>query len=299
MHGERPFHEELRAAIAASGLSLDRIHERLRLRGVPVSAATLSSWQSGRHQPERRRSLSALAVLEDVLSLPPASLSARLAPPRPRGRWLPPGDGLPALDRAWPLGGARGAVDVRWDSSLTRLSCHNRAEVDGQRRLRSLSSRRLLRAEADGADRWIALYRLDSPGPLPRIRLAEPLRLGTVVELPEEGLVVAEMLFERPLARGETVIVDYTVEHREPRPVTRHVETAIHVPMREHLLEVRFDPEALPYACYSYRTTGLEGDSRGARFRREQRLRVDAAGVVHAVALGAGECRFGIRWVWG
>ncbi|WP_262414467.1 hypothetical protein [Streptomyces sp. ST1015] len=81
MHGERPFHEELRAAIAASGLSLDRIHERLRLRGVPVSAATLSSWQSGRHQPERRRSLSALAVLEDVLSLPPASLSARLAPP--------------------------------------------------------------------------------------------------------------------------------------------------------------------------------------------------------------------------
>lgn len=189
-------------------------------------------------------------------------------------------------------------LDTRWDDSLTRLSCHNRLDVDADRRVRSMTSRRLLRAEADGADRWIALYRLDAPGPLPRFRPAAPARLGTVVELPEEGLVAAELLFDSPLARGGTVIVDYTVEHRDPHPYSQRVETTIHVPMREHLLEVRFAKSCLPRACYSFRANGLDAFPDAVR-PREQRLRMDASGAVHAVALGAGPGRVGIRWVWG
>ena len=299
-----PFHEALRAAIAASGLSLDRIQDRLLRRGTPVAPATLSSWQSGRYQPERQRSLAALAVLEDVLRLPPGALTGLLGPPRPRGRWLPPDGDHPDLARAWSdhhdLTAALAALDTRWDDSLTRLSCHNRVDVDADRRVRSMTSRRVLRAEADGADRWIAMYRLDTPGPgpLPRFRLAAPARLGTVVEIPEEGLVAAELLFDSPLARGETVIVDYTVEHRDPRPYSQRAETTTHVPMREHLLEVCFAKECLPRTCYSFRTNGLDHQPRAGR-PREQRLRVDASGSVHAVALGAGPCRVGIRWVWG
>ncbi|MFJ9630313.1 hypothetical protein ACIQPR_28010 [Streptomyces sp. NPDC091280] len=299
--GSMPFHEALRAAIAASGLSLDRIQDRLLRRGTPVASATLSSWQSGRYQPERQRSLAALTVLEDVLRLPPGGLTGLLGPPRPRGRWLPPVADHPDLARVWSdhhdLTGTLAALDTRWDDSLTRLSCHNRVDVAADRSVRSLTSRRLLRAEADGADRWIALYRLDAPGPLPRFRPAAPARLGTVVELPAEGLVAAELLFDRPLARAETVIVDYTVEHRDPLPYSLRAETAIHVPMREHLLEVRFAKGALPRACYSFRTNGL-GPRAGAARPREQRLRMDASGSVHAVALGVGPCRVGIRWVW-
>src|SRR5436305_13025652 len=41
------FAEALRAAIQASGLSLNRIEHRLRERGQAVSSATLSYWQSG------------------------------------------------------------------------------------------------------------------------------------------------------------------------------------------------------------------------------------------------------------
>ncbi|GGN18649.1 hypothetical protein GCM10011578_048040 [Streptomyces fuscichromogenes] len=293
---EGPFPEALRAAIAASGLSLDRIHHRLRRRGTPVATATLSSWQSGRYRPERKQSLAALAALEDVLRLPPAALSGLLGPPRPRGRWLPPPPGHPGLAETWSerrdISAALDTIDTRWDDSLTRLSCHNRLEVGPDRRPASLASRRLLRAEADGADRWIALYRLDSPGPPPRIRLAPPGRLGRVVEIPEDGLVAAELLFDHPLARGETVIVDYTLEHREPRPYSQRLETAIHVPMREHLLEVRFATEALPSACYSFRSTALDARPRA------HPLRLDTAGSVHAVALAAGPCRFGIRWEW-
>jgi hypothetical protein len=297
-----PFHEALRAAIAASGLSLDRIQDRLLRRGTPVASATLSSWQSGRYQPERQRSLAALTVLEDVLRLPPGALTGLLGPPRPRGRWLPPDTDHPGLAQAWSdhrdLTTAFAALDTRWDDSLTRLSCHNRVDVGADRRIRSMTSRRLLRAEADGADRWIALYRLDAPGPLPHFRLAAPARLGTLIELPAEGLVAAELLFDRRLARGETVIVDYTVEHRDPRPYSQRAETTIHVPMREHLLEVRFAKGSLPRTCYSFRTAGLASYSNAPR-PREQQLRLDASGTVHAVALGAGPCRLGIRWVWG
>ncbi|MGH1552819.1 hypothetical protein ACRAWF_14630 [Streptomyces sp. L7] len=167
--------------------------------------------------------------------------------------------------------------------------------MDADRSVRSMTSRRLLRAEADGADRWIALYRLDAPGPLPRFRPAAPARLGTVVELPAEGLVAAELLFDRPLMRGETVIVDYTVEHRDPRPYSLRAETTIHAARTPPGGPVR--QGALPRACYSFRTTGLDSQAGGAR-PREQRLRMDASGSVHTVALGVGPCRVGIRWVW-
>ena len=52
--GEREFADVLRAAIQARGLGLERIRERLLAHGVSVSMATLSYWQSGRSQPERR-----------------------------------------------------------------------------------------------------------------------------------------------------------------------------------------------------------------------------------------------------
>src|SRR5262245_19537372 len=76
----------LRAAIRASGLSLDRIQYRLRARGLTISVTALSYWQSGRRRPERPESLSALKHLEEVLGVESGSLTALLGPPRPRGR---------------------------------------------------------------------------------------------------------------------------------------------------------------------------------------------------------------------
>lgn len=290
-----PFPEALRAAIAARGLSLDRIQERLRRRGSTVSPATLSSWQSGRNRPERPSSLVALGALEDVLRLPQGALAALLGPPRPRGRWLPAASARPGLADVWPswpdVADALRLVDTRWDGSLTRLSCHTRLDLDATGRERVKWTRQLLRADCDGPDRWITVYRLGRPGRLPVVQPAGTHRTGRVIEVPESGLVVAELLFERPLARGETVIVEYTLEHRAP-PFSTHIESTLHVPVREYVLEVRFDPAALPLSCHSYRTAQL--DSRP----QERLLRPDSAGSAHAVALAAGPCRFGIRWSW-
>lgn len=80
------FSIELRAAIKASGLGLDRIQDRLRKRGIPISVTALSYWQSGKRQPERARSISAIHALEEILHRPAGSLVRLLQPPRPRGQ---------------------------------------------------------------------------------------------------------------------------------------------------------------------------------------------------------------------
>lgn len=182
-------------------------------------------------------------------------------------------------------------MDTRWDQSLTRLSTHCRLELDEHGRERAMHSRQLLRADVDGPDRWVTVFRRDEPGPPPLITTGTPHRIGQSVEEPT-GLLVAEVLFDRPLTRGESIIVEYTLEHRDPRPLSTVLQSTLHVPVREYVLEVRFDPSALPASCHSFRTAGP-----GAR-PQERLLKPDAAGSVLAVALAAGPCRLGIRWDW-
>ena len=299
-----PFHEALRTAVAASGLSLDRIQDRLVRRGAKISVATLSSWQSGRYRPERAASLEVLAALEEVLGVPGESLSALIGPPRPRGRRLPSASddrGLAATWSAIPyagvtdIGSALEQVDSRWDESLTRLSTHCRIELDARGREYRMHSRHLLRAECDGPDRWITGFQRDDPGPPPRLRVEPPHRLGKVIENARVGLMVAEVIFDRPLRRGDVVIIEYDHEHRTPRPYSTVMQSTLHVPVREYVMEVRFDPSAIPESCHSFRTADLDSQTRP----QERLLRPDALGSVLAVALSAGPCRLGIRWDWG
>jgi hypothetical protein len=293
-----PFDEALRAAVAVSGLSLDRIQDRLKRRGSRISVATLSSWQSGRYRPERPASLLVLAELEEVLGVPSKALSALIGPPRPRGRRLTAlTEGLDALNQT-PLADMASAlreVDMRWDEALTRLSTHCRLELDARGRERGMYSRLLLRAEVDGPDRWICGFQREDPGPPAKLRVEPPHRVGKVVENPHIGIVVAEILFDRPLKRGDIIILEYYHENRMPRPYDTIMETALHVPVREYLMEVRFDPTALPESCHSFRTAELGADAKP----QERLLKPDAIGSVLAVALSAGPCRLGIRWDWG
>jgi hypothetical protein len=82
---EGPFEVALAALIDRSGLTLDRVRDRLAERGVHVSRATLSYWRQGRSRPERAASLDAVTALEELFGLPNASLLKLLGPRRPRG----------------------------------------------------------------------------------------------------------------------------------------------------------------------------------------------------------------------
>lgn len=291
-----PFPAALRAAIAVRGLGLERLRDRLRGRGVTVSLATLSYWQSGRSRPERRDSLLALRHLEAVLEVPDGALASLLGPPRRRGRWTQGLGGLPTIGALWPdpapVENALGQVDTTWDERLTRLSQHDRVHIGPEGGELAYVSRQVLRAEADGPDRWVLMIHTDDHRhPAPTVRPLRNCSLGRVVESPDSGLTVAELLFHRPLRRGETVITEHEIAHAPPGPADGNYERKFRLPVREYVLEVCFDPARLPEYCEQYTR-----DERGIEDSKP--VTPDAGHAVHGVALNFGPGCYGFRWGW-
>lgn len=291
---ESEFAAVLRAAIRARGLGLERIRDRLRAQGVSVSLATLSYWQSGRSRPERRDSLTAVELLESVLELPAGTLIASLGPPRRRGRWLSTVPISPDVAAFWPspdaVEDAVSEVDIRWDERLTRISQHDRVFVGADGGERSYHSRQVLRAEADGPDRWVVIMHLDEHDrPLPTIKPLRHCHLGRTVLRPADGLLVAELLFDRPLRKGETVITEHELENSAPYPPADNYERKFRLPVREFVLEICFDPARLPVNCVRYSQLD-ESD--------EVAQQVEPSDSVHGVALNFGPGRYGFRWDW-
>ncbi len=287
-----PFDVALRAAIQARGLSLERLREHLHAHGVSITAATLSYWQSGRSRPERRESVLGLRCLERVLEVPPGSLTALLGPPRARGRWPRQVPASSELGRFWPhrevVDEAVRDVDTRWDERLSRISQHDVVLVGPDREERAIRSRQVLRAESDGPDRWVAILHLDEHDrPLPILRSLRGCRPGRTVHRPEDGLLVVELLFDRPLARGETVLTEHTLANRAPCPPATNYERKFRFPVREYVLEVRFSPSALPVRCEQY--SAEEGGA-------DRVVPVTPDDSVHGVALNFGPGRYGFRW---
>ncbi|OZM71584.1 transcriptional regulator [Amycolatopsis antarctica] len=291
-----PFAEALRVAIRERGLGLDRIRERLAKDGAAVSPATLSYWQSGRSRPERRSSLATLARLETLLGVPAGALAALLPPPRRRGRWASGPAGAVELCAHWPqadrVADAVSGVDTRWDERLTRLSQHDRVIVGAGRAERSFVSRQVLRAEADGPDRWVVIMHIDEHDrPVPVVRALHNCRLGRVVARPEDGLLVAELLFPRPLRAGDTVITEHELANIAPFPLATGYERKFRLPVREYVLEVVFDGVRPPAHCESYSRRDSESE-------KTVNVPVAENGSVHSVALGFGPGVYGFRWEW-
>jgi hypothetical protein len=288
------FASVLRAAIRERGLGLERIRDRLRAQGISVSLATLSYWQSGRSRPERRDSLAAVELLESVLELAPGTLCESLGPPRRRGRWLStvpvPLEVAAFWSRPAAVEEAVSEVNIKWDERLTRISQHDRVFVSADGGERSYHSRQVLRAEADGPDRWVVIMHLDEHNrPLPTIRPLRHCHLGRTVLRPANGLLVAELLFDRPLRKGETVITEHELVNSEPYPPADNYERKFRLPVREFVLEICFDPARLPASCVRYSQLD-EAD--------EIAQQVEASDSIHGVALNFGPGRYGFRWDW-
>ncbi|MBY8848551.1 hypothetical protein [Saccharothrix longispora] len=295
---EDPFATALRAAITARGLGLDRIQERLRHRGTTISVAALSYWQSGRRRPERRGSLVAVRHLEEVLDVPPGSLTALLGAPRARGRTKRPFHG-PSLEEMWPararLGPLLSRVDTDTDEALTRISLHVQVEVAADRGLRTVRTRQVLRANRDGVDRWLTVQDTTENGPAPSIVPLRSCRLGRVARDERTGVVAAELLFDRPLARGETIVVEHGTDMVGP-PYPRGDDTycrKFRAPIHDYVVEVRFDPAELPVSCHHYTMTPAHQDP-----EHHRRMPVTPDGYTHAVALGFGPGTFCVGWRW-
>ncbi|GAA4869532.1 hypothetical protein [Saccharopolyspora cebuensis] len=293
-----PFEAALRAAIRASRLSLERIQHRLRGRGTPVSITALSYWQSGRRRPERPDSLLALHELEQVLGVPEGALSALLGPPRPRGRTRQAPPDTPPLSALWAENESAAElltrIDTSHDSKLTRLSHHDVVHVDHRGELRKIRTRMLVRAEGNGVDRWVIMF--DGASALLNPPVVRPIRsclLGQVLTDHARDLVVGELLFDRVLARGETVLLEFEIidPPTGPNETDHSFCRLFRLPVRQYVLEVQFDPAHPPTRAESY-----VGDSTTQEVEPPKPLVVDRFGRTHAVALDFGMGVFGVRW---
>lgn len=285
------FASALRAAIADRGLSLERIRYHLAMRGHDLSVATLSYWQSGRSRPDRAKSLAALGSIEEVLELPPGELVSLL--PARRRRSSEAANRLEGVARLTENGQLVDRLvrqlGLSFDSGLERLAVHDLLEIGRHRNLRSHAVREVLRAEADGVDRWPVWLGLYDDDYTPFVSPTRNCHLGRVIEVPERQLVVAEMILHRPLERGEAVVTEYQFRAHGTDSSFDWWERIFPRRVRETHLEVSFDPEVLPVAAERFTVTdGL---------RRPEPVLV-AGHSVRSLRLDFGPGTTGLSWRW-
>ncbi|UYM07137.1 hypothetical protein [Solicola gregarius] len=246
----------LRSAIADSGLSLERIQARLAERGVDISVATLSYWQSGRSEPGRRASVAALPHIEELLGLSAGQLQAHL------GRTVRTRTNVAStllrdiLDSSDPMSERLLRADSRLREMLNIISDHCTIHVDESCRMRSRWVRRVLISEVDGADRFLVLrVKRDPDGPDPTFEPLVHCSAGETYTDHRSSLIAQEVLLDRVLDRGESIIVEYALAGP---PSDMEYASARRAALRELVLEIQFDPDALPTACELVQST-LDG----------------------------------------
>ncbi|GAA1982004.1 helix-turn-helix transcriptional regulator [Catenulispora subtropica] len=286
-----PFADALRAAITARGLSLDSLQRHLADRGVRVGTATLSCWQNGRRRPERPSSLRAVSALEDILGLPSGSLLVLLGPPRPRGH----GIGLPAGSREYrhilptwaALTGLLASLGTAADTKLHIAAQHEQVWIDATGSSPRRETFQVLRAHQDSVDRYVAIVDADPGADIERVDLEalENCRVGRIRRDAEAGLLVAELLFDLTLRPNQTHLIRYAVVDRSAVECS-DFHRGFRFPAGQYALQVRFDQQRLPVACFAY-----QGST-------EQELPMTGHHAVHINVAPVPPGIVGIRWDW-
>nr|WP_042193983.1 hypothetical protein [Kibdelosporangium sp. MJ126-NF4]CEL20997.1 hypothetical protein [Kibdelosporangium sp. MJ126-NF4]CTQ95489.1 hypothetical protein [Kibdelosporangium sp. MJ126-NF4] len=259
-HG--PFPAALHLAIEVSGLTLDQIQVRLAEQGARVSVPTLSYWRRGRSRPERPGSIRAVRHLEHLLDLPVDSLVALLGPVRPRGRWLGHVSGSANLTRLFESGRAvemLTEVGVPPRGALSRISTQVTVTIDAQRRTSSIHLRELVVANVDRLSRCGVVHiTQEDPANPPTLAGVRFCRAGRVRMDDAEGVTAAELILDRVLDVGERALVEYEWQFA-PGVRMLNYEYRFQQPVREFVLQTRFEPGMIPARCHRYTRQDVAG----------------------------------------
>ncbi|MET7393061.1 hypothetical protein ABZS66_06130 [Dactylosporangium sp. NPDC005572] len=291
-----PFSAALHLAIEDRGIRLEDIQDRLSTEGVHVSLTTLSYWRRGRSRPERPDSIRAVRLLEKILSLPEESLIVQLGPRRPRGRWLSRPPGTIEIDRLFAdhTGVAKMLGDLdRWRyHELTRLSLHDLYHVGPQRQEKGLTVRQVLRANVDRVSRTVAIFETDDLDATVTVNPVRNCRLGRVRSVPTAGLVAAEIIFDRILTQGETVVVEYEYLSESSLPANRYYR-GFAVPVTEYVMQVQFDADAVPARCHRFERRALNAPEQGVG-----EAWIGSTNGAHLIGSDVPPGIVGMRWEW-
>ncbi|MEU6955140.1 helix-turn-helix transcriptional regulator [Streptomyces sp. NPDC045714] len=295
--GADTFPGALREALNRRGLSLERVSERLRVRGITISQATLSSWQRGRSQPERARSLRAVDVLEEILELPAGALRSLLGPRRPRGRITPPGAegaALQILGEDSVVEKALGARFRHFNQETSSLMVHDIVRMGESGTLSAISTTNVLRASRAGADRAIFVLSFDDEAAEPVDIRVSCGRLAEATYLKGLKSLVLEIHFGRELAKLDTTVVSYAVEVSPSKTPATHYERWSRTNLHEYLQQVFFHPGALPSDCHRYVREKV-----GAPPRARRRIPLSESHDVHVLTSRCKPGVHGVAWDYG
>ncbi|MEU3754762.1 hypothetical protein AB0H17_18630 [Streptomyces olivoreticuli] len=292
-----PFHLALRTALSVRGLALHRVQHRLAQRGVRVGVTSLSYWQQGARRPQRPESLRAVRMLEDVLELPPHSLTRLLEPLEPRtGAERPAARSYRSLvEESRALERLLAELESPADGGLHTV-CHlERVLIGAGRELLERDSQHVVRAHRDGVDRYVAIHHGDTgcdPGQV-AVRATENCRVGRVRWHAKAGVLVAELLFDTRLRAGETYVFGYGFEDGTAGPSSEYVR-GFSFAGGQYVLQVRFDGAALPVRCRRFAQSSAGAPRAG---QQELTLAGRHRGV-HLVEQGVRPGILGIAWDW-
>ncbi len=286
------FAEALDEAISVRGVTLTHLHRRLTDLATPVSLATLSYWRSGRSEPERRSSIDAVRTLEEVLGVDEGSLVDRLGPPR---RSAPPQPEVSVAELSGRDEAVRTALAklgfTAHDDELADHTVILILDLDGRGAARRLRSITTWRGRWDGARRTATILTMDGDvDPPPAFRPGRGFRVGRQVFDPDNRLHVAELILDRPLARGELAMGEEDIDF--PGVPLEDDTLCFFASRRTHqiVLWVRFDPARLPATCESVDVIdGVEITSP---------LSLGGGHTLFRSARGYGPGTIGIRWSW-
>lgn len=291
-----PFSMALELAVRASGLSLRQLQHRLFASGVRVSVVTLSYWQSGRSLPERDESLRGVAVLEDVLDLPPGALRGLLGPPRPRGRGVRSDKPVDRLCRAWDYPAfLPSLLEGFGDHGLrpvTRLGLRETLYVASDRCARRMVVEEFIEARHNGTAS-VTIANRSGRGARPlQVTATRHCRPGASLELGMEGFSVTELLLDRPLTQGQRAAIRYQIEYPEPVLADHHYRRVAE-PVATYRGRVVFSPREAPIRCQTWRRRSCDGLLSGLS---DVPLAEDHSARVARAGLGLGA--HGLRWDW-
>lgn len=210
-----PFHVALRTAIHTRGLSLARLRAHLARLDVRVAESTLSYWQRGLRHPDPQHALGAVRALETVLGLPPDSLVVLVGPAQ-RGRARKANASFAELVAAGPttrdLLRELGVDPEQVNAELEVLLITERVVIRPDRAQGRVDTSNVSVAHADGIDRYVAVYHAELGGDAERVRVSagDGCRLGRIRR--GAHIVVFELVFDRRLTKGETIVLSYTVD---------------------------------------------------------------------------------------
>ena len=176
---------------------------------------------------------------------------------------------------------------------LTRLSQHDVLEIDADRRVTSLRSRLVMRADLPDIHSIGFTHFFEDPeAGTPHLEVFSGGRVSARHADPGHRVASTEISFGRVLTRGETVLLDLEVTATGRGPADRSYDASCGVGVRELAVQVRFRADDPPARCESYQR--VEGCDEEVR----RRVPVGVRGHAHTVVLEFPSGTVGLAWDW-